>query len=402
MTFLPSDQDASGRSFGAEEIDLLTELVESGRLFAPKGRFVKDLETGFAQWLGVDHVVASSSGTAAIHTALAALDPEPGDEVITTSITDIGGLTPILFQGAIPVFADVDPLTGNVTAATVEQRISERTRAIMVTHLFGNPAQIREICDLADRHDIPVLEDCAQAFGASVGGVKVGGFGAMGTFSLQQGKHITTGEGGLSATNDSGLAKTMRLFVNKAWDYDDPTDHDFLALNYRMAELQGAVGLAQLSRLDTGVDTRRVNARALDERISGIDGIEPVTVPTDAESSYWRYCLLVDVNAVPGGPDALADKLKDLGVPSAPRYIKKPAYRTKVFEEQKTFGSSRWPFTLARPEAVDYSDGLFPGTLDFLRQVLVLPWNERMEGDHVDRIAEALATGVASLGQAAA
>jgi len=402
MTFLPSDQEASGRSFGVEEIDLLSEVIESGRLFAPKGRFVKELESGFAQWLGVGHTVASSSGTAAIHTALAAIDPEPGDEVITTSITDIGGLTPILYQGAVPVFADVDARTGNVTAATVDQRISERTRAIMVTHLFGNPAQVGEICELAARHDIPVIEDCAQAFGATVGGEKVGGFGAIGTFSLQQGKHITTGEGGLTATNDAGLAKTMRLFVNKAWDYDDPTDHDFLALNYRMAELQGAVGLAQLGRLDAGVETRRVNARALDERISGIEGIEPVTVPSDAESSFWRYCLLVDVNTVPGGPDALADKLRDLGVPSAPRYIKKPAYRTRVFEEQKTFGSSRWPFTLARPEAVDYSDHLFPGTLDFLRHVLVLPWNERMEDDHVDRIAEALATGVASLGQEAA
>jgi perosamine synthetase len=402
MTFLPSDQDSSGRSFGTEEVDLLTEVIESGRLFGPKGRFVKDLETEFAQWLGVAKAVASSSGTAAIHTALAAIDPEPGDEVITTSITDIGGLTPILYQGAVPVFADVDSTTGNVVASTVEQRLSERTRAIIVTHLFGNPAQVREICDLAARHDVPVIEDCAQAFGATIGGEMVGGFGAMGTFSLQQGKHITTGEGGLTATNDLDLAKTMRLFVNKAWDYDDPTDHDFLALNYRMAELQGAVGLAQLARLDAGVEKRRDNARSLDEHIAAIDGIEPVKVSSDAESSYWRYCVLVDANAVPGGPDALAAKLKDLGVPSAPRYIKKPAYRTRVFEEQKTFGSSRWPFTLARPEAVDYSDELFPGTLDFLRQVLVLPWNERMDEGHIGRIAEALATGVASLGQEAA
>ena len=402
MTFLPSDQDASGRSFGAEELDLLAEVIESGRLFAPKGRFVKDLETEFSEWLGVDQTVASSSGTAAIHSALAAIDPEPGDEVITTSITDIGGLTPILYQGAVPVFADVDPETGNVSASTVEQRISERTRAIMVTHLFGNPAEVKEICDLADRHDIPVIEDCAQAFGATVSGDKVGGFGAMGTFSLQQGKHITTGEGGLTATNDAGLAKTMRLFVNKAWDYDDPTDHDFLALNYRMSELQGAVGRAQLDRLDNGVDTRRANASALDERLGAIEGIEPVKVSSDARSSYWRYCLLVDGTVVPGGPDALAEKLRDLGVPSAPRYIKKPAYRTRVFADQKTFGSSRWPFTLARPEAVDYSDELFPGTLDFLRHVLVLPWNERMDQGHIDRIAEALAQGVTSLRQEAA
>lgn len=402
MTFLPSDQDASGRSFGVEELELLGQVIDSGRLFAPKGRFVKELESEFAQWLKADHTVASSSGTAAIHTALAAIDPEPGDEVITTSITDIGGLTPILYQGAVPVFADVDASTGNVTADSVEERISDRTRAIMVTHLFGNPAEVREICALAANRGIPVIEDCAQAFGARVGGQKVGSFGAAGTFSLQQGKHITTGEGGLTATSDSGLAKTMRLFVNKAWDYEEPSDHDFLALNYRLSELQGAVGLAQLARLDAGVETRQSNARQLDKSLADLDGVEPVEALADSESSYWRYCLLVDVNTVPGGPDALAGKLKDLGVPSAPRYIKKPAFRTRVIEKQKTFGSSRWPFTLARAEAVDYSDALFPGTLDFLGHVLVLPWNERMDGGHIDRIAEAIATGVASLRQEAA
>jgi len=402
MTFLPSDQDSSGRTFGTDEIGFLGEVLESGRLFAPKGRFVKELESEFSNWLGIDFAVASSSGTAAIHTAIAAIDPEPGDEIITTPITDIGGLTPILYQAAIPVFADVDPVSGNVTASTVEQRISERTKAVMVTHLFGNPAEVRQICSLADAHGIAVIEDCAQAFGATVEGRRVGGFGDLGTFSLQQGKHITTGEGGLTVTADSGLAKTMRLFVNKAWDYDDPTDHDFLALNYRLSELQGAVGLAQLARLDAGIETRRRNAGALDEHLAGIDGIQPVTLPGDSVSSYWRYCLLVDSNTVPGGPDALAGKLRELGVPSAPRYIKKPAFRTRVFADQKTFGSSRWPFTLARPEAVDYSDELFPGTLDFLRHVLVLPWNERMDLGHVDLIAEALATGVASLGQEAA
>jgi perosamine synthetase len=402
MTFLPSDQDATGRSFGLEEIELLTKAIESGRLFAPKGTLVKRLESEFSQWLGVSNTVAASSGTAAIHSAIAAIDPDPGDEVITTSVTDIGGLTPILYQGALPVFADVDARTGNVTARTVEERISERTKAIVVTHLFGNPADVQEICDLASRHNIPVIEDCAQAFGAVVAGKKVGRFGAMGAFSLQQGKHITTGEGGLTVTDDEALAKQMRLFVNKAWDYDGPSDHDFIALNYRISELQGAVALAQIARLDDNVEMRRRNAARLDEAISAIEGIEPVTVSGDAESSYWRYCLLVDSRTVPGGPDALAEKLKDLGIPSAPRYIKKPAFRTKLFADQKTFGSSRWPFTLARPEAVDYSDSLFPGTLDFLQHVLVLPWNERLEMEHVDRIAKALIAGVDGLRREAA
>src|SRR5437667_12534356 len=137
---LPSDQEASGRTLGDEEIALAAEAIRSGTLTSTKGTFVKRLERRFAELLGVKHAWACASGTAAVHTAVAALDPEPGDEITTSPITDMGALTPILYQGAIPVFADVDSATCNITAATVEPCLSNRTRAIVVTHLFGNPA----------------------------------------------------------------------------------------------------------------------------------------------------------------------------------------------------------------------------------------------------------------------
>jgi dTDP-4-amino-4,6-dideoxygalactose transaminase len=142
---LPSDQDASGRTLGQEELDLLAEVISAGKLFSPKGRFVKELETRFAEMLGVTSAYACTSGSAAIHTAVAAVDPEPGDEIITTSITDMGALTPILYQGAIPVFADVDPITCNVTAETIKDRLSDRTKAIIVTHLFDRHATATSI-----------------------------------------------------------------------------------------------------------------------------------------------------------------------------------------------------------------------------------------------------------------
>ena len=167
---LPSDQDASGRTLGEEEIAAVSAALRSGTLTSTKGTHVAALESRFAAMMGVKHAYACSSGTAAIHCAIAALDPEPGDEIITTPITDMGALTPILYQGAIPVFADVDPLTCNVTAATIEARISERTKAIVVTHLFGNPCEIDEIVALAQRRNIPVIEDCAQAFLAAYKG----------------------------------------------------------------------------------------------------------------------------------------------------------------------------------------------------------------------------------------
>ena len=154
---IPSDQDSTGRTLGDEEIALVTEALRSGTLTATKGKFAKRLETEFAALLGAKHAHACSSGSAAIHAAIAAIDPEPGDEIITTSITDMGALTPILYQGAIPVFADVDPLTGNVTAETIAARISPRTQAIIVTHLFGNPCDMKPILNLAELHNLPII-----------------------------------------------------------------------------------------------------------------------------------------------------------------------------------------------------------------------------------------------------
>ena len=399
---IPSDQDASGRSFNGLEKSRLSAVIDSGTLFGPKGKFVKRLAGDFAAWNGNQHAVACSSGTAAIHTALSALDIAPGDEVITTPITDIGALTPILYEGGIPVFCDVDPATGNVTVETVRAALSDRTRAIVVTHLLGNPAGVQGIVELADGLGIPVLEDCAQAFGATVGGHRVGTIGRVGAFSLQQGKHITSGEGGLIVTDDDDLAHHMRLYVNKAWDYDAPGDHDFLALNYRMTELEAAVATAQLTRIDENVAARRANAGRLAQDLSGVPGVSITPALSGAEGSFWRVGLLVDASVVPGGTDALAGRLRTVDVPAASRYIKKPAFQTRLFEEQKTFGDSRWPFTLAREEALDYSPDRFPGAFEFLSHILVVPWNERLSESHVRRISEAVAASVCELIEEAA
>ena len=395
---LPSDQDASGRTLGAEELDLLAEAIHSGTLTSTKGNFVKTLERRFADLLGVKHAFACASGTAAIHTAVAALNPEPGDEIITTPITDMGALTPLLYQGAVPVFADVDPRTYNVTAKTIEARLSPRTAAIVVTHLFGNPCAMTEILDLARTHNLPVIEDCAQAFLARHRGRPVGTLGRIGCFSLQQGKHITTGEGGLVTTDDDALARRMFLFINKAWGYGDPQpDHYFIALNYRLSELQGAVAVAQLAKLPAVVEKRTAAARTLTGRLQGLPGVETPWVEPGNEHTYWKYCLRVDRRKLPGGVTELAKFLKGHGIASAPRYIQKPAFQCEVFQKQRTFGNSRWPFALARPEAVDYDRARFPGTFEALEGVLVLPWNERYTDEHLEYLAESIHEGVARL-----
>lgn len=388
---LPSDQEASGRTLGEEEIALVSEAIRSGTLTSTKGTFVKTLEKRFAEMLGVKYAYACSSGSGAVHTAIAAIDPEPGDEIITTSITDMGALTPILYQGAIPVFADVDPQTWNVTAETIEKCISDRTKAIIVTHLFGNPCDMTAIMELAESRGIPVIEDCAQAFLATHADKPVGTIGKIGCFSLQQGKHITTGEGGIVTTNDDALARRMFLFINKAFGYGDPNpDHYFIALNGRMCELQGAVAVAQLSKLWGCVEHRRIAAKKMTQKLQGLAGIETPYCDERNTHVFWKYCLRVDSKVVPDGAVGLAKKLKERGIFSAPRYIQKPAFQCMIFEQQQTFGNSRFPFTLARPEAVDYSPEKFPGTFAGLEAVLVLPWNEAYTDEHIDYIANAI------------
>ncbi len=393
---LPSDQNSTGRTLGAEELNFLAEAIGSGMLFSPKGRFVKGFESEFAKTLGVDHAYACTSGTAAIHIAVAAIDPEPGDEVITTSITDMGALTPILYQGAIPVFADVDPSTCNVTAETIEPCISSKTKAIIVTHLFGNPCKMDEIMELANSRGIPVIEDAAQAFGAEYRGKKIGTIGAIGCFSLQQGKHITTGEGGLVVSTDPALARRAFLHVHKAWGYGDTNpDHYFLALNYRMSELQGAVAAAQLPKLPGVVAARIGTADVLTEMLKGLPGIQTPVVESGARHTYWKYCLRVDGDVIDGGSPGLGKALAEKGIFSAPRYIQKPAFKCQVFRDQVTFGSSHYPFNLARPEAIDYDAARFPGTYSGLEGILVLPWNEKYTNEHVEYVAGAVkeATG---------
>ena len=301
----------------------------------------------------------------------------------------MGALTPLMYRGVVPVFAEVDPKTLNVTAETVAAKISERTKGIIVTHLFGNPCEMGPIMELAKEKGIPVIEDSAQTFLARKGEVFAGTIGDIGCFSLQQGKHMTTGEGGMVVTNDEKLARKMFLYINKAWGYGDAKpDHYFMALNYRMSELQAAVALGQLEKLETCVANRQKAAALLTELLQGIDGVETPVIAGDATHTYWKYCLTVDDTKIDGGSVGMADLLKEKNIFSAPRYIVKPAFMCQVFQEKNTLGTSQFPFNLAREGAVDYEMVNYPLTAKALHDVLVLPWNEKYTEEHVRYIAD--------------
>lgn len=388
---LPSDQDSSGRTLGAEELAYLKEAIESGTLTTTKGKFGKLFEKTFAETLGVKHAYACTSGSAAVHIAVAAVNPNPGDEVVTTSVTDMGALTPIMYRGAVPVFAEVDTKTLNVTAETIEKVLSPRTKAIIATHLFGNPCEMGPIMELARSRGIPVIEDSAQCFLGTVDGKNAGTIADIGCFSLQQGKHMTTGEGGVVVSNDDDLARHMFLYINKAWGYgDEKPDHYFMALNYRMSELQAAVALGQLEKLEDCAQRRVDTADRLTGLIGDIRGIETPKVADNARHVYWKYCLTVDDDVIEGGSPGMAALLREKQIFSAPRYIVKPAFMCQVFQEKNTLGDSHFPFDHARQEAIDYRMENYPLTAKALHDVLVLPWNEKYTEEHVDYIADSV------------
>jgi dTDP-4-amino-4,6-dideoxygalactose transaminase len=303
----------------------------------------------------------------------------------------MGAVTPILYQTAVPVFADTDPLTYNVTAKTIEKKITRRTRAIIVTHLFGGSCDMDPILELSRRRGIPVIEDCAQAYCAEYEGRPVGTMGAIGCFSLQQGKHMTTGEGGMVVTSDDALARRMRLFIDKAWGYGDPNpDHYFLAMNYRMTELQGAVALAQFQKLEAMTRQRIEMAELLTEKIAGVPGVAAPKVTPGSKHVYWKYPLRVDPGVIRGGADGMGAKLKQAGIFCAPRYIQKLAFECEVLRDRNTFGKSKFPYEgeqrRGEPPIV-YDKKETPGAVEALAGVIVLPWNEKYLPEHVDFIA---------------
>jgi perosamine synthetase len=394
---LPSDRDSSGRSLGAEELALVREVIESGNLFTIGGTMAPRFEQELAEFFRVKHARAVCSGSAAVHTALGALDIAPGDEVVSTPITDMGAISPILFQGAVPVFADVDPETLNVTANTLRPRISDRTRAIVVTHLFGNPCDMDPILELAKERGIPVVEDAAQAYLATYKGKLIGTLSEIAAFSLQQTKHMTCGEGGFVITDSDELGRRARLWADKGWGYGDASpDHEYLGLNYRMSELQAAVALAQLRKVK-GMAAQRVRmADLLRELLEDVPGMRPLRTTPGATQTYWKFVLIIEVEELGVGPDTIGKELKQLGVWNVPRYIRKPAFMCRQFQERNTFRDTRFPYSshAGAPDIERLDD--YPGCRDGLAHVLVLPWTERYEEEHVryiaDRIRQAVET----------
>ncbi len=309
---------------GQEDVAAVAEALRSGHLTQLTGGTVAIFEEAFAAWHDVRHCVATSSGTAAIHTALAALDIGPGDEVVVPAHTFIASATPVLHQGATPIFADVDARTYCLSPESVAERITPKTRAIMAVHLNGHPADLDALLALAEPRGITVIEDAAQAHGALYKGRKVGAIGRLGCFSFWEDKIMTTGgEGGAVITNDDALAERMRRIRHHG---EGPMEgerayyHLELGYNYRMTSMQAATGLVQLRRLGEYLEARRRNAAYLSERLGEIEAVETPYVAPYAVHSYYKYICRLRPGALSLGIEELVLAVAAEGVPISRRY----------------------------------------------------------------------------------
>lgn len=357
--------------YAEDDLRELREALEAQDLFYTANNKCAAFEREFAGMYAAKYAITCSSGTAAVHMAVAALGADPGAEVITAPVTDFGTVAGILFQGLVPIFADWKPGTFNMDPAAVERLVNERTRAIVAVHLFGNPCDLDALSAIARRHRIALIEDCSQAYLTRYRGNLVGTVGDIGTFSMQQSKHLPTGEGGVTITNNDDYAMRMTLFRDKGWENRGkwgPRSYTFLGLNYRMNELTAAVARAQLRRLDHVVSTMHQRGEALTQMLRDIPGLAPAPVTPGGEHSYWLYPFTIT------GYDAphFVDALKAEGLPVGYGYTGKPIYLcTDALTRKRTFGESNYPFDVHRQGGgnVQYHEGLCPVAERELKQL---------------------------------
>jgi perosamine synthetase len=309
------------------EINLVVEVLKSGNL--AQGEKVHEFEERFADYIDVEHAVAVTNGTAALDLALHVGGVSNGDEVITTPFTFIATANSVMYQGGRPIFADIDERTFNLTPSDIEKRITNRTKAIIPVHLFGNPADMVEIMEIArDRH-LLVVEDAAQAHGAAIDSKKVGSFGDLSVFSFYATKNMTTGEGGMITTNNSEFAAKLRLLRDQG--QLRRYEHTVLGFNLRMTDIQGAIGIGQLERLEEMTTKRIGNALHLSNQLARIPHVATPYTKQGYRHVFHQYSLRID-GSFPMPRDSLLNALTEHGIGARMGYPR-PIYLQPLYRD---------------------------------------------------------------------
>jgi 8-amino-3,8-dideoxy-alpha-D-manno-octulosonate transaminase len=387
--------------FGAEEKQQVLDVLDSGVLFRYEFAAqrkdvwkVREFEQAFAAYTGATHAQAVSSGTAALKVALAALGVGAGDEVITQGFTFVATWEAILDCGAVPVFTEVD-LTLNMDPADLEKKITPKTKAIVPVHMMGAQARIEEIKAIADRCNIPVIEDTAQAAGGRLHGRHLGSFGAVGTFSFDAVKTITTGEGGMCITSDEALWRRMSEYQDHGHDHaPNPggrggEGRPFVGFNFRMMEIQGAIGLAQLAKLDGIVAAQKTNKAFYQEAASVLPGVRfREILDADGDSATFLTFMLPDKERT----TAVNQVLRDAGV-GAVRWSENGWHYYPNWEhliEGKTYCHGGWPFSAHGKRRIVYDPKALPASAAILERTLTYQVPILMADEQKTKIAAAL------------
>ena len=353
---------------GEREEELVLEVLRSGRLSL--GPIGERFERAFAEWLGVEDAVAVSSGTTGLHLGVRALGWGEGDEVLTSPFSFVASANCLLYEGARPVFCDVDPVTLDLDPAAAEAALGERTAGLLPVHIFGYPAAMSELEEIAASRGLGVLEDSCEALGAiDADGRGVGTRGNLAAFAFYANKQMTTGEGGMLIPPSAAIAARLRSERNQGRAADmDWLEHGGLGFNYRLSDVAAAIGLAQVEKLDSLLERRSAVAAAYAERLAGIEGVE---APLDGRGSERRSWFVYPVRVADGDRDATIARLAERGIASK-AYL--PCIH--LFPHLRELG---------------YREGQFPIAEEASRRSLALPFFTSMTESQVDRVCEALA-----------
>jgi perosamine synthetase len=319
--------------FSGNELKYVTQCVMTGWV-SSAGKYVTEFEQIFADFCDTKFAISVNSGTAALHLALLSIGVGPGDEVIVPSLTFISTANAVKFTGATPIFVDCDIKTWNIKSAAVEKSITKKTKAIIPVHLYGHPVDMDPIINLAKGNEISIIEDAAEAHGALYKGKKTGSLGKLGIFSFYGNKPITTGEGGMVVTDDKELTDKIRLLRDHGMDSDKRYIHSVLGYNYRMTNIQAALGVAQMEYIDQIIEQKRLNALIYGDGLKDVPGIALPPQADWAKSIYWLYSIIIDEDEFGMTAIKLAEELKKVDVDTRPLFPpihKQPIYDTKQF-----------------------------------------------------------------------
>jgi len=372
--FIPVNQPL----LNGNEKKYLTECIDSGWI-SSEGPFVEKFEMEFAARHGRKYGIAVANGTAAIDIAVDSLDIGPGDEVILPSFTIISCILQIVRSGAKPILIDCDPLTWNMDVNKVEERITNKTKAIMVVHIYGLPVDMDPIIDIAKRYTLKIIEDAAEMHGQKYKSKPCGSFGDLSTFSFYPNKHLTTGEGGMILTDNDALAEICRSLRNLCFQPHKRFVHERLGWNLRMTNMQAALGLAQLERLDEFVQRKRVMGSIYTDLLEGVAGLQLPLKKTDyADNIYWVYGVVIEKSTGLNAVDVI-ERMTDKGVGTRPFFY--PMHLQPALRKLGLFSNNdnNCPVSedlyergLYLPSGVGLSNSELHDAADALRQVLAL------------------------------